>query len=60
LAWDVGSGFGQSAQALTAYFDHIHATDLSSEQIEAAPAHPQITYLTWIDMGRKRFSSLFP
>lgn len=45
LVWDVGTGSGQAAHALTEYFAHVHATDLSSEQIEAATPHPQITYL---------------
>lgn len=45
LVWDVGTGSGQAARALTEHFDHVHATDLSPEQIEAAMHHPQITYL---------------
>jgi len=42
--WDVGTGSGQAARDLTAYFSHIHATDLSPEQIAAAEPHPQIDY----------------
>jgi len=43
--WDVGTGSGQAARDLTGYFDGVHATDLSAEQIEAAARHPKITYL---------------
>ena len=44
LVWDVGTGSGQAARGLTAHFDHVHATDLSTEQIEASMPHPQIFY----------------
>lgn len=44
--WDVGTGSGQAARNLTAYFDHVHATDISDAQIKAAKPHAQITYLT--------------
>ena len=46
LVWDVGTGSGQAAQALTDYFEHIHTTDVSAEQISAASLHPKINYLT--------------
>lgn len=45
LVWDVGTGSGQAARELTTYFEQVHATDLSKEQIEAAAPHPQISYL---------------
>ncbi len=44
LAWDVGTGNGQAAIALTAHFDRVLATDASAEQISRAVAHPQVTY----------------
>ena len=44
--WDVGTGSGQAARSLTAYFDHVHATDISNEQIKSAKPHSQITYFT--------------
>lgn len=45
LVWDVGTGSGQAARDLTAHFDQVHATDLSSAQITAASPHPQVSYL---------------
>ncbi len=45
LVWDVGTGSGQAARSLTDYYDHVHATDLSKDQIDAAIPHPNITYL---------------
>ncbi|MDP2135070.1 MAG: class I SAM-dependent methyltransferase [Sulfuritalea sp.] len=44
LAWDCGTGNGQAARALAGHFHRIHATDLSSEQIAQAAAHPAIDY----------------
>lgn len=44
--WDVGTGSGQAARSLTAYFDQVHATDVSNEQIKTAKPHAQITYVT--------------
>lgn len=44
--WDVGTGSGQAAHALVKYYDQVHATDISPEQIKAATAHPKIAYLT--------------
>jgi len=35
-AWDCGTGTGQSADCLTAYFDHVMATDASEKQITQA------------------------
>jgi SAM-dependent methyltransferase len=45
LAWDCGTGNGQAARALAEHFRHIHATDLSAEQIAQAPRDPRIDYL---------------
>ena len=45
LAWDCGTGNGQAARALAEHFRHIHATDLSAEQIAQAPPDPRIDYL---------------
>jgi len=42
----VGTGSGQAARSLTAYFDYIHATDISNEQIKTASPHTQINYVT--------------
>lgn len=44
LVWDVATGTGQAAIALTKYFRKIIATDSSSEQIQHADQHPQVDY----------------
>lgn len=44
LVWDVGTGSGQAAKSLSEYFEHVHATDVSLEQISAATPHPKISY----------------
>lgn len=44
LAWDCGTGNGQAAFGLTAYFDRIIATDPSAKQIQNAIAHEKIGY----------------
>ena len=44
LVWDIGTGSGQAAHALTAHFQSVYATDISPEQIAAAALHPQISY----------------
>jgi len=44
LAWDCGTGNGQAARALAEHFRHVHATDLSAEQVAQAQAHPHIDY----------------
>lgn len=44
IVWDIGTGSGQAAQALTAHFDSVYATDISTEQIAAAAEHPKISY----------------
>ena len=46
LIWDIGTGSGQAAHALTHYFKRVYATDISAEQIAAAKPHPQISYHT--------------
>lgn len=43
-AWDVGTGSGQAAAALTEHFAKVYATDIDEAQIAAAEAHPQISY----------------
>lgn len=44
VAWDVGTGTGQAAIALTQHFEHVVATDLSGDLLEQAPAHPRVIY----------------
>jgi len=44
LAWDCGTGNGQAALALARHFRAIHATDLSPQQLDEAPAHSRIHY----------------
>lgn len=44
LAWDCGTGNGQSALSLVNYFQAVYATDPSAEQIAQAPQHPAISY----------------
>jgi ubiquinone/menaquinone biosynthesis C-methylase UbiE len=44
LAWDCGTGNGQAAIGLAKYFDKVHATDASSEQIARAYAHDKVDY----------------
>jgi SAM-dependent methyltransferase len=44
LAWDCGTGNGQAALDLTAYFTRIIATDASAEQLQQATEHTQIEY----------------
>jgi len=43
-AWDCGTGNGQVAQVLAAYFNGVQATDISRGQLNAAPQHVAITY----------------
>jgi hypothetical protein len=43
-AWDSGTGSGQAARALAAYFQRVIATDASPEQIQHAPAHERVEY----------------
>src|SRR5574338_205042 len=44
LAWDCGTGNGQAAIGLAKYFDRIHATDASAEQISRAQQHDKVEY----------------
>src|SRR3954470_10877917 len=41
---DCGTGNGQAAVALAAWFERVTATDLSDGQLAAAAAHPRVTY----------------
>jgi SAM-dependent methyltransferase len=43
-AWDVGTGSGQAAVALAAYFGHVFATDASAAQIAAAQPDDRVEY----------------
>jgi ubiquinone/menaquinone biosynthesis C-methylase UbiE len=44
LAWDCGTGNGQSALQLVEYFEKVYATDPSEQQIKNAIQDPKITY----------------
>jgi len=44
LAWDCGTGNGQAAVELAAYFESVEATDLSEKQLAQALANPKVTY----------------
>ncbi|KAG8367838.1 hypothetical protein BUALT_Bualt16G0114300 [Buddleja alternifolia] len=44
LAWDVGTGSGQAAQALANIYKNVIATDTSPKQLEFAPKLPNIKY----------------
>jgi len=44
LAWDCGTGNGQAAIGLAKYFDKVHATDASAEQISLAYPHAKVDY----------------
>src|SRR5689334_654593 len=44
LAWDCGTGNGQAAIGLAKYFDKVHATDASAEQIALAYSHERVEY----------------
>jgi SAM-dependent methyltransferase len=44
LAWDCGTGNGQAALGLARYFDKVHATDASPEQIARAYPHDKVAY----------------
>lgn len=43
-AWDCGTGNGQVALELAGHFKKVHATDISKQQLEQAPSHPNIVY----------------
>lgn len=44
VAWDCATGNGQAARALAEYFDTVHATDLSPQQIAQAGRSDRVTY----------------
>ena len=44
LAWDCGTGNGQAAIGLAAFYDHIIATDPSEQQISNCIPNDKITY----------------
>lgn len=44
LAWDCGTGNGQAAVGLAKYFDKVHATDASAEQISRAYIDEKVDY----------------
>lgn len=44
-AWDAGCGNGQASVALAKYFEHVTASDISAQQIEAAQKHPRVSYV---------------
>jgi ubiquinone/menaquinone biosynthesis C-methylase UbiE len=43
-AWDCACGNGQAALGLSEFFDEVHATDLSPNQLEHAFRHPKVRY----------------
>ena len=43
-AWDCATGNGQAAVALTNYYSEVVASDASRSQIDAAIAHPGVSY----------------
>lgn len=49
LAWDCGTGNGQAAAGLAAYFSRVVATDASSQQISHAQAHRKVEYRVAVD-----------
>ncbi len=42
--WDCATGNGQAAHALAKYFDHVIATDASTQQIQNAVPHEKVEY----------------
>jgi SAM-dependent methyltransferase len=44
VAWDCATGNGQTAVAVTRFFDRVIATDASAAQIESAKPHPKVEY----------------
>jgi ubiquinone/menaquinone biosynthesis C-methylase UbiE len=43
-AWDCATGNGQAAVSSAKYFSHVHATDISAEQIQHRLPHPNVYY----------------
>lgn len=46
FAWDCATGSGQAAISLAEKFNHVYASDVSSEQISQSFKHERITYST--------------
>lgn len=44
LVWEPGAGSGQASVGLAGHFDHVVATELSTEMLERAEAHPRVAY----------------
>jgi SAM-dependent methyltransferase len=44
VAWDAGTGSGQAATGLAAYFERVIATDASAAQLARAEPHPRVEY----------------
>lgn len=44
LAWDVGTGNGQSARLLAGHFEAVFASDPSAQQIAQAQPHERVTF----------------
>lgn len=44
LAWDCATGNGQVARALANHFEHVYATDISQQQLDAAVKKENIIY----------------
>jgi SAM-dependent methyltransferase len=44
LAWDAGTGSGQSAIGVAMHFETVIATDPSGAQLASAEAHPRVSY----------------
>lgn len=44
FAWDAGTGNGQAAVALAAWFARVVATDASANQLSEASVHPRVEY----------------
>ncbi len=44
LVWDVATGNGQAALALSSFFEQVYATDLSENQLKHAAQKTNITY----------------
>lgn len=45
LAWDCATGNGQAATMLARHFERVVGTDASVEQLRAADAHPNLSYV---------------
>ncbi|CAK7354792.1 unnamed protein product [Dovyalis caffra] len=45
LAWDAGTGNGQSALGVAEHYEQVIGTDISVEQLKHAVQHPRVQYL---------------